>query len=61
MARAARYGNIQPDVFGSMDIAEAIELAERVTLLWVDDEKRHQEVVQNQTKQLGAALGARIL
>lgn len=60
MARAARYGNVQPDVFGTLDIAEALDLADRVTKLWGEDEERHAKLVTNQTEQLAKVLSSRV-
>jgi hypothetical protein len=42
MARLARYGNVQPDVFEAMLEDDAIELVNAVERLRADDEKRRQ-------------------
>lgn len=61
MARAARYGNIQPDVFESLDAHVAVDLAMRVMEMYVEDEKRRFEFDVECTKAIVKATGASVL
>lgn len=45
MTRAARYGNVQPDVFEKLDHEEMLEVARRAQQMYVDDEKARLEAL----------------
>lgn len=59
MARAARYGNIQPSEFGGMEYERALELARRVSVMHADDWKARAELDVELTKSIMRASGAR--
>ena len=60
MARAARYGNIQPSEFLKLDWDDALDLADRVQRLHADDEKFRNDVMLEHTKAIVQASGARV-
>lgn len=60
MARAARYGNIQPSEYGAMEYERGLELARRVTNLFIEDFKAEAELHTELTKYMLQAMGARI-
>lgn len=45
MARAARYGNVQPSEFEAMDFRDGVELAKLVTEEYEGDFKRLAELL----------------
>lgn len=59
MARAAAYGNIQPEQFLEMEVDDATELARRVTLLHNEEVEAYVNVQVELTKVMVKALGAR--
>ena len=60
MARAARYGNIQPSVYEAMDYEEGLEMARRVTNLFIEDFKMTAELHVELTKHIMESNGARV-
>lgn len=60
-AKAARYGNVQPDVFDELDIDEAAEITFRVTELYFEDieleRDLHVELTKAQIKAQGVRFG----
>lgn len=60
MAILARYGNVQPDVYGEMDILESAELARRVLKLAQEDEERNITLHLELTKAIMKSNGAKL-
>jgi hypothetical protein len=60
MAILARYGNVQPDVYGEMDIFESEELAHRVLKLAQEDEERNMQLHLELTKAIMKSNGAKL-
>lgn len=61
MAKAARYGNVPPDTFESMDWDEAVEVARRCYLMHQEDTKLVLETHLELTKAMIQALGRSIV
>jgi len=59
MARAARYGNIDPHTFEDMDWDEGIEVARRVTMMAQRDDEAMAELHVENTKAILRGLGVK--